>query len=218
MKPHANKQRNKRQPKTLFLVVFVFLLNIYSISAEVNVDINLNIKHSVENISDFGRDRHMTIHASATESDWNREEDKFDYLINDLGVYFGRETGSATWKNQLVEEDPNHKGWPNEAQMKEVATGLKKWVDSPDFIKRRQYRAKSKNMIMGINDTSPMYSGLSWFPTFGKGKGGWSVKDVDAGAEWTSLYLDNFLKGLFQSYLYVKINYYIIPKINKQKL
>lgn len=49
----------------------------------------------------------MTIHASATEGDWNGEEDKLDYLINDLGVYFGRETGSATWKMAGIEEDPN---------------------------------------------------------------------------------------------------------------
>ena len=48
-------------------------------------------------------------------------------------------------------------------------------------------------MIMGINDHCPMYPTLSWDKNFGKGAGGWFVTDVDAGAEWVSLYLDNYL-------------------------
>ncbi|MGA9637649.1 Ig-like domain-containing protein [Flavobacterium sp.] len=192
MKPHFNQPKKKWLLKIIPLVVFLSVLNSNSTIAQINVDINLNMKHSVDNVSDFGRERHMTIHSSPTESDWNGEETKLDYLINDLGVYFGRETGSATWKNQLVEQDPNHAGWPNEAQMTTVANGLKTWADGPDFSTRRQYRAKEKNMIMGINDTSPMYPNLSWYDGFGKGKGGWFVKDVDAGAEWTALYLKHF--------------------------
>ncbi|WPR71842.1 Ig-like domain-containing protein [Flavobacterium sp. NG2] len=188
----SKQLRSKLPNKTSFIWLITILLNIHIISAQIHVDINLNMKHSVENVSDFGRNRHMTIHAGSTESDWNGEETKLDYLMNELGVYFGRDTGSATWKNQLVEEDPNHKGWPNVTQLKETAIGLKKWIDSPDFVTRRQYRAKSKYMIMGVNDFSPMYPNLSWYPTFGKGKGGWFVRDVDAAAEWTSLYLDNF--------------------------
>ncbi len=169
------------------------LLAGFNVTAQnMNVDINLNMKHSVDGVSDFGRNRHMTIHSNCTESDWNGEEAKLDYLINDLGVYFGRETGNATWKNLGVEEDPNHRGWPNEAQMIEYSNGLKKWSEGPEFDSRDQYRVKSANMIMGVNDFSPMYANLSWFDTFGKGKGGWFVKDVDASAEWTALYLDHF--------------------------
>ncbi|MDO6758789.1 Ig-like domain-containing protein [Tamlana sp. 2_MG-2023] len=150
------------------------------------------MKHSVDNVSDFGRERHMTIHSTPFENDWNGEEDKLDYLINDLGVYFGRETGSATWKMQGVEEDPNNPGWANEAQMVEHSNGLKAWESSADFISRQQYVSKTNNMIMGINDTSPMYSNLSWFPGFGKGKDGWFVKDVDAAADWVGKYMDHY--------------------------
>ncbi|WP_345189898.1 Ig-like domain-containing protein [Algibacter agarivorans] len=176
----------------LILLISIFFIGNSCYSQNIQIDVNLNMKHSVEGVSDFGRERHMTIHSSPTENDWNGEEDKLDYLINDLGVYFGRETGSATWKMQGVEEDPNNPGWPYEAQMITHGNGLKNWSDSPDFASRRQYRSKSNNMIMGINDTSPMYSGLSWFEGFGRGKGGWFIKDVDAGAEWTALYLDHY--------------------------
>ena len=47
-------------------------------------------------------------------------------------------------------------------------------------------------MIMGVNDFSPMYSNLSWYESFGKGAGGWSVKNTDAAAEWVSLYLKHY--------------------------
>ncbi len=175
------------------LLILLMYLTTASLWAQTtNVDINLNIKHSVEGVSDFGRERHMTIHATPHETDWDGEEDKLDYLINDLGIYFGRETGSATWKMQGVEEDPDRPSWPHEAQMIEHSNGLKQWESSDLFIARKQYQSKTENMIMGINDFSPMYANLSWFEGFGKGKGGWFVKDVDAAAEWVSLYLDHY--------------------------
>lgn len=192
MKKNIIQFRNRWRVKTFSLVLSIALLNIYDSTSQVNVDVNLNLKHSVEGVSDFGRERHMTIHSTPTEGDWAGEEDKLDYLINDLGVYFGRETGSATWKMQGVEEDPDKPNWPNEAQMIEHGNGLKQWSSSSQFDSRKQYKDKTNNMIMGINDTSPMYSNLSWSPSFGKGKDGWFIKDVDAGAEWTSLYLDHY--------------------------
>ncbi len=159
--------------------------------AQVDVDINLNMKHSIDGESRFGRERRMTIHSSLTETDWTGEEDKLDYLINDLDVYFGRETGSATWKMHYVEEDPNKPGWANEEQMAVHGAGLNNWYESLDFADRHQYEKKSE-MIMGVNDHTPMYPSLSWFPGFGKGAGGWFVKDTDAAADWVAKYMVNY--------------------------
>ncbi len=179
--------------KHLLFATFLLITGSLSVTAQVNVDVTLNMKHSVDNVSDFGRERHMTIHSNFHETDWDGEEDKLDYLINELGVSFGRETGSAGWKNNSVEEDPNHPHWPNEAQMRTHGNGLKQWYETSAFDLRRQYEANAGNMIMGINDHCPMYPTLSWDKNFGKGAGGWFVTDVDAGAEWVSLYLDNYL-------------------------
>ncbi len=157
----------------------------------VNVDVNLNMEHSVDGESRFGRERRMTIHATPHESDWKGHEDMLDYLINDLDVYFGRETGGTVWKMQGVEEDPNKPGWANEAQMIEHGGGLKQWYESDDFASAHQYESKS-NMIMGLNDFSPMYPNLSWYEGFGKGKGGWFVDDTDAAADWVAKYLKHY--------------------------
>ncbi|QQY82005.1 Ig-like domain-containing protein [Tamlana sp. s12] len=162
-----------------------------SLFAQVDVDVNLNMKHSVDGESRFGRERRMTIHSSLPEGDWTGHEDKLNYLINDLDVYFGRETGSATWKMHYVEEDPNKPGWANEEQMAVHGNGLKQWYESEDFADRHQYEGKS-HMIMGVNDHTPMYPNLSWHPGFGKGAGGWFVKDTDAAADWVAKYLANY--------------------------
>lgn len=76
--------------------------------------------------------------------------------------------------------------------MIEHGNSLKQWVSTPEFAIRNQYKNKTNNIIMDINATSPMYPTLSWFPQFGKGKDGWFVTDVDAAAEWVSLYLDHY--------------------------
>lgn len=178
--------------KTKWILLISILYYSVGYSQSVNVDVNLNMKHSVDNVSNFGRERRMTIHATPQESDWNGHEDMLDYLIKDLDVYFGRETGGATWKMHYVEEDPNKAGWANEAQMIEHGGGLKQWYNSSDFISRHQYETKSKGMIMGVNDYTPMYPNLSWYPGFGKGAGGWFVKDTDAAADWVSKYLAHY--------------------------
>lgn len=173
------------------LLLSTLALGSVSVGAQTNVDINLNMEHSVDGESRFGRERRMTIHSSLTESDWDGHEDMLDYLINDLDVYFGRETGGATWKMHYVEEDPNKPGWANEAQMKTHGQGLKEWYASDDYASRRQYEGKS-NMIMGTNSHTPMYPHLSYYDGFGRGSGGWFVKDTDAAADWVAKYMANY--------------------------
>ncbi len=184
------KQKLKR---VLALICLTFTLQ--NAMAQVNVDINLNIKHSVEGVSDFGRERHMTLHSSLTERDWIGHEDMMDYLINDLDVYFGRDNGSAGWKNSLVTEDPNKPNWPDLNYLKSYGKGLKQWYETDAFGTRRQYESKSKNMIMGMTP-HPNYPTLDWH-TGGPGRvsagtdNEWQVFDVKASAYWMAHYLDN---------------------------
>lgn len=76
--------------KTTFPVRFIPLLLLFiplgAFAQNVQVDVNLNMVHSVDGISDFGRDRHITVHSASTDRDWDGQEDKLDYFINDLDV------------------------------------------------------------------------------------------------------------------------------------
>ncbi len=184
----------KFRPKILLAVIFLSQLG-YGTIAQVNVDINLNMKHSVEGVSDFGRERHMTLHSSLTERDWNGHQDMMDYLINDLDVYFGRDNGSAGWKNSQVTEDPDRPNWPDINYLKSYGNFLKESYEADPFGNRRQYESKSKSMIMGISP-HPNYPTLDWH-TGGPGRvsantdNEWQPLDVKASAYWMAHYLDN---------------------------
>lgn len=177
--------------KTIFGVLAFFIANTGLLSAQsVKIDINLNIKHSVDGVSDFGRDRHMTIHSSPTERDWDGHEDMRDYLINDLDVYFGRDNGSAGWKNRLVTEDPDKPHWPDVKGMISIGDGLKNWYENDDgFALDYQYKDRG-SMIMGTTP-APTYPTLDW-ADYGKTNSGFQTYDVDASAFWVANYLDKF--------------------------
>ncbi|ANQ52856.2 carbohydrate-binding protein [Flammeovirga sp. MY04] len=174
-----------------FYLILLLVSCVYATNAQdVNVDVNLNIKHSVNGASEFNRENYMTLHATAFETDWDGEEDKLDYLLNDLDTYFGRDNGSATWKFSATEEDPNRPNWPSVDHMVELGTWLRGEYDK-DF-NSHQFEARSKEMIMGTNP-HPTYPTLSW-----NGDGntwtGWQPYDVDVSAEWVVNYLDYFFR------------------------
>lgn len=54
------------------------------------------MKHSVRGVSDFNREKHITVHANVHEADWKGEDVAKHYLMNELDVYFGRDNGNAS--------------------------------------------------------------------------------------------------------------------------
>ncbi|AZQ65561.1 hypothetical protein EI427_25445 [Flammeovirga pectinis] len=46
----------------VLLLLFMLFFSYTAFSQEINVDVNLNIIHSVEGVSDFGRERHKIVH------------------------------------------------------------------------------------------------------------------------------------------------------------
>ncbi|MBB3696946.1 Ig-like domain-containing protein [Flammeovirga yaeyamensis] len=172
------------------LAVLALLSCTYGVQAQdVDVDVNLNIVHSVDGVSDFGRERHMIIHSTPTDADWIGEEDKREYLINDLDVYFGRDNGSATWKFNNTPQDPNRPNKPDLDWMVGEADRLKRIYDQEYLAHQWEYKGP---MIMGTNPHST-YPTLSWHDD-GITWTGWQPKDVETSAEWVVQYLDNYFK------------------------
>ncbi|OHX67105.1 Ig-like domain-containing protein [Flammeovirga pacifica] len=175
--------------KTTFPVRFIPLLLLFiplgAFAQNVQVDVNLNMVHSVDGISDFGRDRHITVHSASTDRDWDGQEDKLDYFINDLDVYWGRDNGSASWKFSDTPEDPNRPNKPDVMAMKTKAESLKSWYESK--LNAQQYEGKGF-MIMGTNP-HPTYPTLDWGER-GKTWHGWQPLEVETSAEWVTEYLD----------------------------
>lgn len=154
----------------------------------VEVDVNMNIKHSVGGVSDFGRDRHITVHAAITEPDWVGEEEKLNYLINDLDVYFGRDNGQATFHFNYTPEDPNRSNHPDLDSMELIGEFYKGLYDT--LPRAQQYLSKTTEMICGTNP-HPTYPTLSWYDN-GITQKGWQPKNVETSAEWVTQYLDKY--------------------------
>ncbi len=90
----------------------------------IKVDVNLDLVHSVGDVSEFDRRKFITIHAAHNEPDWedgatqahsNGAKNALGNNLatsfaNDLDVYFGRNTGNMAFVLRNVVEDPNRSG------------------------------------------------------------------------------------------------------------
>lgn len=107
-------------------IFFTFLASIsFSLLAQTsNVDINVNVKHTVGEVSSFDREKFITIHAGIRENDWTQNgsaipSDIKNDFMNERDVYFGRNTGGITWSiNSVLNEDPNRVGFVNLEEVK----------------------------------------------------------------------------------------------------
>ncbi|MDU0354374.1 hypothetical protein RS130_10905 [Paraglaciecola aquimarina] len=167
------------------------------LSATAKVDINLNMKHEVKGVSDFNRKKHITVHSSLTESDWNGEAETMNYLMNDLDVYFGRDNGMASWIFKATAQDPENPGKPDIDDLANFGQWHKdNMYDSlPESL--RAYEARSDEMIMGITPHGPFPS-QSYWPAHLAGKdddaGKYVLRHIEDGAEWVGEYLDKFMR------------------------
>ncbi|WP_010177618.1 Ig-like domain-containing protein [Aquimarina agarilytica] len=177
---------------TLVLSLASLLGGINTVSAQsVPVDINLDIKHSVGGVSDFGRERHITVHANLSEPDWVGEEEKVDYLFNKLDAYLGRDNGRATFLFEDTPVDPRIANYPH---IDSMAIKAAFWNGEYEKLEpfRLQYEARSSEMIMGTNP-HPTYPTLSWFDNgLTKTDPAWQPKDVTTTADWVVEYLDKY--------------------------
>lgn len=188
--------------KLLFNVICLTLMSLTIQAQNVAVDVNLNIKHEVGGVSDFGRDRHITLHSSLAETDWADELDKMDYLLNDLDVYLGRDNGSATWHFQYSAEDADNRNHHDPDSL----TAFSEWwkTEYERIITdngTKPYEDRTVGMIKGTNP-HPTYPTLSyWYmcgSEWGRANGyDWLPQDIETSADFMSQYLDEFFVDSF---------------------
>ena len=110
-----------------FLLPFMGLIfSCAELLAQTHIEVNLDVNHQVGEATSFYRKQFMYIHSDNTDRDWNGEEEKKHYLMKELDVYFGRETGSLKYQVNQVKEDPKRMGYADEAHMKALGAKDKK--------------------------------------------------------------------------------------------
>ncbi|WP_370980161.1 agarase [Agaribacterium sp. ZY112] len=136
-----------------------------SVEVTVQVDINLDTKHSVGGIDAFDRQKFITIHSSPSENDWgendghtqnapNEDPDLMVNFVTDNDVYFGRVTGSISWALRNTDEDPSKAGFVDEATATTTG-GNFRWTYANSTAKKHtdarlpQIQARAQDMIQG---------------------------------------------------------------------
>ena len=148
-------------------------------------------------VSDFGRERHITVHSSITDGDWAGELDKMDELINGMDVYFGRDNGIANFQFTTTRNDSVAHGGDGKPDTFSVAamTNASKafkllYANATD---RHPYEHKQKSMIMGTVP-HPTYPTLDWNPNGFTLYDHWQPKTINTSAAWMVQFMDEFLR------------------------
>ncbi|WP_394495117.1 hypothetical protein [Shewanella sp. ENK2] len=117
---------------------------------------NLDTIHSINNVSQFQREKFITIHASHTENDWynvgvNESSDLISEFIEGYDVYFGRDTGGMRYQLSLLNESAVQSGYANANTMTDIGGNIR-WSYKTALDARaqsqRQHEHRNQNMVI----------------------------------------------------------------------
>lgn len=176
------------------LALSVMLAATTATAQNVQVDVNLDMKHSVRGVSDFNRRKHITVHANVHEADWKGEDIAKHYLMNELDVYFGRDNGNASWLFRYTPQDPGKPGTPNLSDL----DALNAWFNSTyrdQGASVSTYEHRAGELIMGTNPDVVLPSNNYRKLQGREDKGGrYMLRDSSASADWVAEYLDTLFR------------------------
>ena len=158
--------------------------------AMTEVVVNLNVKHSVEGKSEFERKNHIKLHSTLNDNDWQGEEDKLKYMMEELDVYFGRDNGGTVWNFNQANEDSANTGYadPQHIITRGQAERETNWGQNKSAF--HQYDGRGDLMVGGqprahyIGKTSPCCGGSAW-----------QVNGGDAVGDFLGQYVNEFFRS-----------------------
>ncbi|MDW7694542.1 T9SS type A sorting domain-containing protein [Flammeovirgaceae bacterium SG7u.111] len=177
--------------KTNYLLLLLLFSTAPTFAQSTTVHVNLNMKHKVGDISAFDRKKFVVLHSSLTESDWTGEEDKMEYVLNDLDVYLGRDNGSMGWYMNQATEHPSKPGYvdPNYA----VSQGkyVRETVYGVNNAARHKYEDKVDVLVGG--QERPFWPGQETNPCCGGTP--WAMGGSDASGDFMGQYFNEFYRN-----------------------
>ena len=166
----------------------------------VYVQVHLARTRQVGNIAHFDRKRHITLHASHTEREWQhgiRDADNFtDNLLADfiLGrdVYFGRNSGLITWyaKNEIT-QDPARPGWADPASIAQWGAHVRQDYEENTDI--HPYESRSDEVLVAQFEP--------FWPDGTPTSKGWAFSQADTAEEPFGTAVGDFM-GRFTNHFY----------------
>ncbi len=154
------------------------------------VDINFDVKHSVGGISEFEREKFITMHGNFTSRDWdgnNFTDNLVGHFLEGYNAWFGRDTGGITWFANQVDEDPERPGQIDLDNLK--ARGAQ--VRSEYAAKTSIHPHAERNLgLILAGQYYPFWPGSKTKPYDGETP--WAFKDGFATGEYMGQYINEF--------------------------
>ncbi|MEM9983626.1 MAG: T9SS type A sorting domain-containing protein [Bacteroidota bacterium] len=147
-----------------------------------DVAVNLNMKHSVNGVSQLDRSKFFILHHAVDDSDWDSDTQRESFL-EDNDVYLGRSTGGITWHFRQTTEDPQKPGWPSIANMQ--TRGASTRNSYANKTAAHEFEDRVAPMVIG-GQPSRMYPNGQTTPA------GLSYADYDAVAEFYAHFFSEF--------------------------
>ncbi|WP_075602386.1 T9SS type A sorting domain-containing protein [Saccharicrinis aurantiacus] len=174
------------------IICFLLLIAINNkIIAQSDVNIAVNVKHKVGDVSTFDREKYMVMHSTLSDNDWKESEDKLKYLLNDLDVYLGRDNGGICWSMNQADQDPLRPGYADPAYASRQGQYTRETVWGQNTTVRHQFDDRLDLVIGG--QYNPFWLGKSTNPCCGKV--GWPIANADASGDWMGMYLKEFFRN-----------------------
>jgi agarase len=167
------------------------------------ISVNFDHVHSVHGVSDFDREKFITIHASHTENDWyvvgdNEQEDLITDFVETYDVYFGRDTGAMAWQLGLLPEDPARDGFIDRQQASANGQSVKSQYTNGTSNRnqlQRKHEHRNTNMIVAAQQHP-------YYPDGKVTRAGWAFSTNDTQAEpfgsATGEYMADFIAKYFK--------------------
>ncbi|GEA11224.1 beta-agarase [Alteromonas sp. KUL49] len=185
---------SKMPVKTVLLSAVLMALSPLT-NAETAITVNVNVEHAVGGISEFDRKKYITMHSNIRDQDWNGEEDKLRYLLEDLDVYFGRDNGGINWYMQQADEDPSRPGYADPAWMQSQGAYVRNTVYGQNESAQHDLDARNDVMIGG--QAHVFWHGASTHPCCGGSS--WDIQGPEAMGEFMGRFLNEFYRDDNQS-------------------
>jgi agarase len=133
---------------TLLLILFLCTCDRAQMHAQstVKIDINLDLRHSVNGADSFARERFIVIHENLFSNDWDSEGQRASFL-NDYDVYLGRDNGSLVWQYNQSFEDPARPGYPLLSSL--ASKGLSDRTRYANSSSARALEHRTRSMMIG---------------------------------------------------------------------
>ena len=149
------------------------------------VEVELGTRLETNGHSQFDRRKFINVHSSIFDKDWNGRIAQLKYLVEDLDVYFARDSGEVSWVLSQMREDPKR-------------TGFVEFNLLQDYCQKLQARHFDRSELRTFFSHEDQVATAQLIPTWPKsrkitppdGSNPWKVASPEAAGEYMAYWLN----------------------------